>query len=233
MRSLLHFLLVCVFANKDRVCLKATRAVVFKMAMGNPNTQQRLDQLEQEMEKLKELFPNQIRMEVAAALGIVKKQESIDRTLAILIEGQAKLIEIGIQSEGNWRRHQSAIQEKQNVEWADRRDVEQDLEKTRDLFSEQIAAMEGRMLKKQEATDKTLAQLGEEQMRMLEKKGTRSYSHMGCQEFSCDQRKQKARRKKRRKPLISAIKKRKIREGIGYVSGWTFQSSMERTRSDG
>ena len=57
------------------------------------------------MQKLKELFPNQIRMEVAAAVGrFAKKQESRDRSLAILIERQAKLIEMGIQSEGNWRR---------------------------------------------------------------------------------------------------------------------------------
>ena len=54
------------------------------------------------MEKLKEMFPNQVWMEVATVVGrFAKKQESIDRTLAILMEEQAKLIEMGIQSGGN------------------------------------------------------------------------------------------------------------------------------------
>ena len=40
------------------------------------------------------------------------------------------------------------------MEWAERREVEQDIVKMRDLFSEQMAAMEGRIPKKQETTDK-------------------------------------------------------------------------------
>ena len=54
---------------------------------------------------------------------------------------------------------------------------EQDLEKMRDSLSEQMAALEGRISKKQEATNRIFSQLLEGQMRLLEKKGTRAYGH--------------------------------------------------------
>ena len=65
---------------------------------------------------------------------------------------------------------------------------EQDLEKMRDSLSEQMAALEGRISKKQEATNRIFSQLLEGQMRLLEKEGIRSYGHVEHQEFSHDQK---------------------------------------------
>ena len=114
-------LCVCVFANRDRVCLKGIRAVVFDMAMGNPNTQERMDLLEQELEKLKETIVGQVRGEVSAAIEqFSKKQDKTEKLLAALMEGQAKILDKGAQTESNHRRqsHNREVgDEGQNLEW--------------------------------------------------------------------------------------------------------------------
>ena len=79
-----------------------------------------------------------------------------------------------------------------------------------------------------EGSDKIHAQLLEGQMRLLEKEGTRLYGHVGRQEFSRDQREQRARREEGEPNL--AIKKRGTMEEMRSLEGWTYLCSMERTR---
>ena len=70
------------------------------------------------------MFTNQVRVEVAAAKErFAKKQEKTDEALAILMDGLAKLIEMGTQDDGNWRRRRMNNQERWSVDWADRREL--------------------------------------------------------------------------------------------------------------
>ena len=67
--------------------------------MADTNSQHRLDRLEHNVEKLKEVFTTQIRTEVATVEErFAKKNDTLDQALAILMERQEKLIEMGVPS---------------------------------------------------------------------------------------------------------------------------------------
>lgn len=148
------------------------------------------------MAKLKETWVGQVRGDLSTTIKqILKKQERMEQVLAKLLEGQDKMLELEFQSVGKWRRQKFEIQESQNEEWADRKEVEPELGKIRDSSSEQMAAMDGRIMQKQKATYKTLARISEEQIRKMEKEGSGTNGHMECQEFNCDEKKQEDKRK--------------------------------------
>ena len=60
----------------------------------NPKSQDKLEMVEQGLDRLKDELANQIRDEVAAVeAGFTQKQDKTDLVLAILMEGQEKLLE--------------------------------------------------------------------------------------------------------------------------------------------
>ena len=60
----------------------------------NPIPQQRLEQLQYGLEHLKEDIAKQVRVKVAVAEArFTQKQDNTDRALAILMDGQAQLLE--------------------------------------------------------------------------------------------------------------------------------------------
>ena len=70
------------------------------MADNSPQT--RVDRLEQNLEKLKEVVTTLVRTEVVAVEErFAKKHDSVDRALAFIMEGQEKLIEMGVQADKN------------------------------------------------------------------------------------------------------------------------------------
>ncbi|CAO2840503.1 unnamed protein product [Amaranthus hypochondriacus] len=87
---------------------------------GNPNPQERLEMVEQGLVQLKDELATQIRDEVASLEArFTQKQDRTDRSLAILMEGQPKVLDrLGqkddkpekdrncryrIESSGDWR----------------------------------------------------------------------------------------------------------------------------------
>ena len=96
------------------------------MTMGNLNVQSRMVQLGQELDKLKGLIAGTVHGEVSAAVEqIAKKQDKTDQVLAVLMEGQAKIIEMGTKTDEIHRgQTQSRSQEhgEANLEWVCIRD---------------------------------------------------------------------------------------------------------------
>ena len=68
---------------------------------GSPKPQERLEMVEQGLVRLKDELANQIRDEVAAVEArFTQKQDKTYRVLAILMEGQAKLLDrIGVKDD--------------------------------------------------------------------------------------------------------------------------------------
>ena len=68
--------------------------------MINPDAPGRLDLLQQEVKKIKEFIMNSEKDNLVSTMEqISKKQDKTEQILAILMEGQAKIIEMGIHTE--------------------------------------------------------------------------------------------------------------------------------------
>ena len=72
----------------------------FRAKMINPDAPGRLDLLQQEVKKIKEFIMNSEKDNLVSTMEqISKKQDKTEQILAILMEGQAKIIEMGIHTE--------------------------------------------------------------------------------------------------------------------------------------
>ena len=79
------------------------------MAIGNTNEQERMEKKEQELKRLSSTIEE-----------INKNQDKTDQVLAALLDGQAKILQMGLKTEENQRRQppiQIPDQEETNLEW--------------------------------------------------------------------------------------------------------------------
>ena len=90
------------------------RAVMYSMALENQNSQAEMEDSVQEIRRL------------AVAVDLInKKQDKTDQVLAALQERQARLLELGSKSEGNYKRqtqNQSQERGKTNLKWVCRKE---------------------------------------------------------------------------------------------------------------